>query len=212
MVLLKELTVRIVRRDEFDRAGDHFDQGHYPGDLRSGRHLLQVVEHKGRWVALLDWGASAHRLTGRDEWTGWTGRQRAGRQGLLAMNRRFLVLGRERMPNLASKALTRHRPGHWEQLHGYAPVPAETFTDIEQFAGTCYKAAGWEPCGMSKGFARQRADYYREHGRPKKHWLKTLNRNARAILDAGADYILRIKQENRHRYQNAERLAQPPFF
>jgi len=101
------------------------------------------------------------------------------------MNRRFLVLGRERMPNLASKALTlacRYLPQHWEQLHGFAPVMAETFTDIEQFEGTCYKAAGWEPCGTSKGFGRHRADYYREHGKLKKHWIKTLNRNARKIL------------------------------
>jgi hypothetical protein len=186
-VLLKELTVRVVARDEFDRAGDCFNEEHYLGDLRCGRHLLQVVEHKGRWLALLDWGASAHRLDDRDKWIGWTGQQRAERQGLLVMNRRFLVLGRERMPNLASKALAlacRHLPGHWEQLHGYSPVMAETFTDIEQFEGTCYKAAGWEPCGMSKGFAKHRADYYQEHGKLKKHWLKTLNRNARTILTA----------------------------
>jgi hypothetical protein len=186
-VLLKELTVRIVEREEFDRAGRYFDEEHYLGDLRSGRHLLQVVEHKGRWMALLDWGSSAHRLEDRDRWIGWTGQQRAERQGLVVMNRRFLVLGRERMPNLASKALAlacRHLPGHWEHSHGYAPVLAETFTDIEQFEGTCYKAAGWEPCGMSKGFARHRADYYREHGKLKKHWVKTLNRNARTILTA----------------------------
>ena len=103
------------------------------------------------------------------------------------MNRRFLVLGRERMPNLASRALALacwHLPKHWETRHGYAPVLAETFTDIEQFEGTCYKAAGWEPCGMSKGFERHCADYYREHGKLKKHWLKALNRNARTILTA----------------------------
>lgn len=186
-VALKNLTVRIAERDEYERAGACFDEEHYLGDLRSGRHLLQVVEHRGRWMALLDWGASAHRLTDRDEWIGWTGQQRTERQGLLVMNRRFLVLGRERMPNLASKSLAlacRHLPAHWERLHGYAPVLAETFTDIEQFEGTCYKASGWEPCGMSKGFAKHRADYYREHGKLKKHWIKTLNRNARTILTA----------------------------
>ncbi|HKK17416.1 MAG TPA: Druantia anti-phage system protein DruA [Opitutales bacterium] len=186
-VLLKELTVRVLGREEFDRAGRYFDQEHYLGDLATGRHLLQVVEHKGRWMALLDWGASAHRLEDRDRWIGWTGQQRAERQGLLVMNRRFLVLGRERMPNLASKALALacgHLPEHWERMHGYAPVLAESFTDIEQFHGTCYKAAGWQPCGMSKGFAKHRADYYQEHGKLKKHWVKTLNRNALKILTA----------------------------
>ena len=183
----KELTVRVADREEYDRAGRYFDNEHYLGDVRTGRHLLQVVEHRGRWLALLDWGASAHKLSDRDEWIGWTGQQRAERQGLLVMNRRFLVLGSERMPNLASRALAlacRHLPEHWETRHGYAPVLAETFTDIEQFEGTCYKAAGWEPCGMTKGFERHRADYYREHGKLKKHWLKALNRNARTILTA----------------------------
>jgi hypothetical protein len=91
------------------------------------------------------------------------------------------------MPNLASKALAlacRHLCEHWEQAHGYSPVMAETFTDIEQFEGTCYKAAGWQPCGMTKGFARHRADYYTGHGKLKKHWLKALNRNALKILTA----------------------------
>jgi hypothetical protein len=58
----------------------------------------------------------------------------------------------------------------------------QTFTDIESFEGTCYKAAGWEPCGLTKGFQRHRADFYREHKRPKKLWLKTLSRNTRVIL------------------------------
>jgi len=111
------------------------------------------------------------------------------------MNRRFLVLGRERMPNQASKALAlacHHLPAHGEPLHGYAPVLAESFTDIELFEGTCYKAARWEPCGMRKGFAEHRKDYYQEHGKLKKHWIKTLNRNAapwtgrRRRTDAGA--------------------------
>jgi len=184
-MLLKKLTIRVLSQEEFARAGRHFDEEHYLGDLPEGRCLLQVVEYQGRWVALLDWGASAHRLEDRDKWIGWTAQQRAERQGLVVMNRRFLVLGRERMPNLASKALSlacRHLAAHWEELHGYSPVLAETFTDIEQFQGTCYKAAGWEPCGMSKGFSKHRADYYREHGRLKKHWLKKLNPNALTIL------------------------------
>ena len=67
--------------------------------------------------------------------------------------------------------------------HGYRPLLAETFTDIENFEGTCYKASNWEPCGLTKGFERHhRADFYREHKRPKKLWLKTLSRNTRVIL------------------------------
>ena len=37
--------------------------------------------------------------------------------------------------------------------------------------------------------------------------------DAQAILDTGADYVLQIKQENRHSYKAAEQIAQsiPPF-
>lgn len=183
--ILKALTVRALREDEYDMAGQVLDQEHYLGDLPKGRRLLQAVEHQGSWVALLDWGPASHKLAERDEWIGWTGQQRAERLSLVAMNRRFLVMGKTRMPNLASKALSlalKALPEQWRERYGYAPVLAETFVDIEQFEGTCYKASNWMPCGMTQGFGKHRMDYYTHHGRPKKLWLKTLNRNTRVIL------------------------------
>jgi hypothetical protein len=91
------------------------------------------------------------------------------------------------MPNLASRSLalaTKALPEHWEQAHGYKPLLAETFSDIEQYEGTCYKVSNWIACGQTKGFQRHRIDYYRKHDRPKKLWLKTLNRNTRRLLTA----------------------------
>ena len=185
--VLKDLSIRVVDKTEYARAGELLEREHYLGDLPRGRGLLQVVEYRGRWVALLDWGPAAWKPADRDEWIGWSGQQRAERLALVVMNRRFLVLGPGRMPNLASRALglaTRALPGHWEERYGYRPVPAETFTDIEQFEGACYKADNWPACGQSKGFRRHRIDYYARHGRPKKLWVKALNRNARTILTA----------------------------
>ncbi len=109
---------------------------------------MQVIEYKGHWVALLDWGPAALKLADREAWIGWTDPQRAERLGLVVQNRRFLVLSKSRMPNLASRALAlalKALPEHWQAAHGYRPLLAETFTDIELFAGTCYKAAGWAP-------------------------------------------------------------------
>jgi len=176
--------VRALSPDEFERAKPFFDDEHYLGDLAAGRGLLQVVEDAGRWVALLDWGQASWKLADRDAHIGWRQRQRAERLALVVQNRRFLVLAAARMPNLASRSLalaTKALPEHWEAAHGYRPLMAETFTDIERFEGTAYKAAGWQPCGMSKGF--QRADFD-SHGRLKKLWLKSLNRNSRRILTA----------------------------
>jgi hypothetical protein len=186
--LLKELEVRPALAGEMERVRRFLDDEHYLGAGRAvGRTLVQVVHHRGRWAALLVWGSAAVKLLDRDEWVGWTHSQRAERLGLLVQNRRFLVLAEARMPNLASRSLAlavRHLPEHWESAWGYRPLLAETFTDIEAFEGTCYKAAGWQACGLTKGFGRHRADFYREHQRPKKLWLKALSRNTRAILCA----------------------------
>lgn len=185
--LLKSLTVRALEPHEYQRAGELLDQEHYLGDVPQGRMLLQVVEYDGQWVALLDWGPATLKLADREEWIGWTSQQRAERLGLVVLNRRFLVLGKTRMPNLASRSLAlalKALPDHWEQAHGYKPLLAETFSDIEQYQGTCYKVTNWIACGQTKGFQRHRIDFYCKHDRPKKLWLKTLNRNTQRILTA----------------------------
>jgi hypothetical protein len=185
--LLKNLKVRALGAHEYKRAGELLDLEHYLGDVPQGRQLLQVVEYNGQWAALLDWGPATWKLADRDEWIGWTPQQKAERLSLVVLNRRFLVLGKTRMPNLASKSLAlaiKALPEQWEQVHSYKPLLAETFSDIEQYEGTCYKASNWIACGQTKGFERHRIDYYRKHDRPKKLWLKTLNRNTRRLLIA----------------------------
>lgn len=185
--LLKNLKVRALGAEEYQRAGELLDREHYLGDVPQGRQLLQVVEYNGQWVALLDWGPPTWKLADREEWIGWTPQQRTERLSLVVLNRRFLVLGKTRMPNLASRSLAlaiKALPEQWEQAHGYKPLLAETFSDIEQYEGTCYKASNWIACGQTQGFERHRIDYYRKHDRPKKLWLKTLNRNTRRILIA----------------------------
>ena len=188
-VVLGELEISTLRGDALRDAAGLLEEQHYLGAGRPvGRTLVQAVHHHGRWVALLVWGPAALKLADRDAAIGWTDSQRAERIGLVVQNRRFLVLAKTRMPNLASRALglaVNALPEAWEQLHGFRPLLAETFTDIEQFEGTCYKAAGWQPCGETKGFTREhRADYYVRNDRPKKLWLRTLNRNAGPMLRA----------------------------
>lgn len=184
---LSELQVRPALPAEMPRVAALLDDEHYLGAGRQvGRTLVQIVHHRERWAAILIWGPAAMKLIDRDEWIGWTSRQRAERLGLIVQNRRFLVLADTRMPNLASRAMglgLRQLPDQWQEKHGYRPLLAETFTDIESFEGTCYKASNWQPCGLTKGFApTHRADFYRQHKRPKKLWLKTLSRNTKVIL------------------------------
>ena len=76
--------------------------------------------------------------------------------------------------------------GQWRERFGYEPLLAETFTDPESHAGTCYKAAGWTPLGLTEGNRRQRAEFYVANERPKKLWLKPLRPDARERLCAAA--------------------------
>ncbi len=131
-------------------------------------------------------GPACCALKDRDLWIGWSANQRIERLKLGVQNRRFLLLTRKgQSPNLASQALAavlRVLPEHWHQHFGYRPLLAETFTDPEAYAGTCYKASNWEPVGFSAGYRRHRADFYVLNERPKKLWLYPLGPNAKALL------------------------------
>jgi hypothetical protein len=105
--LLKQLTLRILEKDEFKQADELFEREHYLGPVkRSGKGLIQIIEYQGSAVALMDWGPAALKLIDRDQWIGWNGRQRADRRDLIVQNRRFLLLQSVRMPNLASRCLS----------------------------------------------------------------------------------------------------------
>lgn len=198
-ILLRDLEVRTVKASEVERFNRLLEQEHYLGETpHVGEMLRQVITYKGRWQAILLWGPCAYRLKERDEWIGWDPYCAKERKKLVVQNRRFLVLGKVRKPNLASKALAlacKHLPHAWEDEHGYRPTLAETFTDPEQVEGTCYKAAGWEPLGFSKGFKRHRAEYYIDENKPKKLWVKKLHNQGKYWLSCPQEHIPAFCQE-----------------
>ena len=183
------LAVRVLttlsERQRFDAflGAEHFLGPRFP----AGDRLYQVAEQDGQWVGLLLWCAPALHLKDRDHWIGWDPLTRAQRLKLIVNQARFLIPEAARRPHLASQVLaaaTVALPGQWFQAVGYAPVLAETFTDPEAHAGTCYKAAGWQPLGLTAGFARHRCDFFVGHDRPKRLWVKSLDPKARQILCA----------------------------
>lgn len=169
-----------------ERVERELEARHYLGSaVKVGHGLVQIAETKGRWVALLVWGASAKRLKGREGWIGWDARTRASRLKLVVNQHRFAVLV-DGVNNLASRVLSlsaKSLGAQWEERHGYRPLLAETFVDVERFAGTCYKAAGWEPLGLTEG-NRRSADYYVPNARPKQLWVRPLVGDARQRLCA----------------------------
>jgi hypothetical protein len=173
--------------EEFD---DLLNEHHYLGaDCQGGDYFRQVVYENGSPIALLAWGSACYALKDRDLHIGWNPPRRAELQKLVVQNRRYCLLtAKGERPNLASQVLgaaLRELPKQWMKHFGYEPLGAETFSDIEAFEGTCYKATGWLPLGKTKGFSRHRADFFTPNGRPKKLWFKPLRKDAEKLLREG---------------------------
>jgi hypothetical protein len=181
------IEVRTVEPEELARFESLLQAGHYLGQAKPvGDFLRQVALREGQWVGLLVWGPAAYKLKDRERWIGWSVPQRLQRLKLVVQNRRFLLLSpKGAEPNLASQVLgaaCKALGAHWRQRFGYTPLLAESFTDPEAYAGTCYKASGWEPVGLSEGYSRHRPDFYVPNQRPKRLWLKELCPQARQRL------------------------------
>ncbi len=183
------IQVRAIKNDEVKWFDEKLDDHHYLGAGRSvGDYLRQVVERDGQPVALLVWGPACYALKDRDLWISWSASQRVERLKLVVQNRRFLLLkNKGESPNLASQAMgaaLRSLQAQWQERFGYQPLLAESFTDPEAYAGTCYKASNWEAVGLSAGYSRHRADFYVANDRPKRLWLRPLVPDARRQLRA----------------------------
>jgi hypothetical protein len=183
------LDVWVARAKEAEWLDQQLGEHHYLGAGRAvGDYLRQVVALEGKPVALLVWGPACYALKDRDLWISWSASQRVERLKLIVQNRRFLVLSpKGQAPNLASQAMAaalRALRAHWQECFGYRPLLAESFSDPEAYAGTCYKASNWEPVGWSAGYSRHRADFYVPNERPKRLWLRPLVAEARQDLRA----------------------------
>ena len=187
------LRIRPVwKADELKRFAELEKKYHSMGETHSGGDTLRVViEDDGEWVAIMVWGGACYHLLRRDEYIGWSPALRAQRLRLVASNRRFTMLAKPgERKNLASQCLAlaaRNISALWMRRFHYRPLLAETFCDVERSAGTCYRAAGWIPLGMTRGFERtnrQGCDFYVPNDRPKTLWVKPLVPNAPELLNA----------------------------
>jgi hypothetical protein len=159
---------------------------HYLGwTPRIGESIEYVATIDAHWVALVGWGGAAWKTAPRDQWIGWAAAVRERRMHFLANNTRFLILpsaaGRK---NLASKVLglTLQRLSRdWQHRYGHPLWLVETFIDPARFTGTCYRAAGWIPLGLTRGYARHAAGYV-AHGQPKQIFVPTPSSRRAAVL------------------------------
>jgi hypothetical protein len=176
-------------------------------DLRSRRHLAGLLaqyhyrgfngavgenvqylarDQLGRELAVMVFGAAAWKVAARDQFIGWSPTQRQQHLGAIANQQRFLILPWVRVPHLASHLLasaTRRLSADWQARYGHPVWLVETFVEIDRFAGTAYKAAGWLELGQTTGRTRQ--DRHHTLQSPRKSiWVRALHPAFRQRLTA----------------------------
>ncbi len=162
---------------------------HYLGGLKAvGEQLYYAaVDARGTWLALLLFSAAAKHLKHRDQWIGWTRAQRDRRLSLVVNNSRFLILPQAHIPNLGSRVLRlalERLSADWQARYGHPVLVVETFVDPEQFNGTVYTANGWQEVGLTDGWGRCQRDFYVQHDKPKRLFVREIAKNARRSLQA----------------------------
>ena len=182
-LLLERVAIRLIEESERKRFDEELISKHYLKNANAvGCVLRYVAEYQGQWVALLVFSSAAYHLKLRDQWLHWQARQVKERRHLIAQNARFLVLAAPgHWPNLASRVLKlvcERLPADWQQHFGCPVLVAETFVDPERFRGTCYKAAGWEQLGKTRGCGRDWQDFYPATRHPKQLWVRPLGKGA----------------------------------
>ncbi len=104
--LLDAVQVRLIRPAEQEKFDQLIVEGHYLHNADFvGEQLRYVAEYQGQWVALLVWSAGAYKLKLREQWIGWSERQKRRRLPLVVNNSRFFIPEPFHIPNLASRVL-----------------------------------------------------------------------------------------------------------
>ena len=147
------------------------------------RYFITAGEQRLGCVLL---AGAARALAVRDHWIGWDAQARREQRVRVLNNSRFLIFPHVRVPHLASHVLgqlARRVRADWLEHWGFEPLLLETFVDPRHYAGTCYRAAGWELLGETsgRGLARPGQTY---HSTPRQVWVKPLSADWRARLCA----------------------------
>jgi len=179
----RELLLRTLQVGRFDppeqraRAQALLQQHHYLGAVQAVGEQMHcaATEAPGEWAAVLVFATAAWHLRCRDAWIGWSDEQRRRRLALVANNVRFLLLPERTVPNLGSAVLSRvlaRLGGDWQARYAHPLLVVETFVDPELFQGTVYRASGWTELGQTEGHVRHARDYYENHGKPKRPFVR----------------------------------------
>ena len=158
---------------------------HYLGYQQAqGAQVKYLAKYRDRPLACLSFGPAAWRVAARDQFIGWSPRQRQEHLPWVVNNDRFLILPWADVPDLASFVLSRclrRLRSDWRQIYQQGLALAETFIQKDRFTGCCYAAANWTCVGESCG--RGRNDRFHQEALPiKTIWVYALRPEFRQVL------------------------------
>jgi SRSO17 transposase len=131
-----------------------------------GRRLKYLAFLDDQPIAAFSWSAPALKLSSRDNFIGWSDKQRKKHLQRIANNTRFLIPPWIQVPHLASHLLSRciqRLKLDWPKHFNYSLWCLETFVDPQRFKATSYKAANWQYLGLTQGSTKQ-GQGYKYHG------------------------------------------------
>ncbi len=157
---LRGLELLLVATEEQMRIWNELMINDHPrgAGLLVGRQIRYLVQSEHGWLGGFAFSAAALQLHDRDRWIGWDLESRRANLHQVVNMSRFLIRPSVSCRNLASHLLgmaTRKLPQDFEVRYGYRPLLLESFVDINNFTGTCYRAANWIWTGKTKGRGRQ---------------------------------------------------------
>jgi hypothetical protein len=123
-----------------------------------GRQLRYLIYSESGYLGAAGFASAALRLRERDEWIGWDEQTRREHLDKIVCLSRLLIRPGVKCANLASRALAmlvEVFATDFARRYGYQPWLLESFVDVSQHQGTCYRAANWRRIGASSGRGRQ---------------------------------------------------------
>jgi SRSO17 transposase len=183
---LKPVEIRLVEGDGEDAFWERFvGEHHYLGYQKyRGRRVRYLICARRRVIGAIGWKSGSLKLESRDCFIGWSIEQRRQYLAHILNNDRFLIVGGVRVKNLASHVLGRNIrmvKEDWENRYGLSPYLLESFIDPRLFRGSCYRAAGWQCVGKTKGYEKLHCGY-RYHGRVKEVYVYVVEPEFRKVI------------------------------
>jgi SRSO17 transposase len=167
------------------RWKDLVERYHYLGvRMPTGRRLQYLVYAGEQPIGALGWKGGSLKLRARDCYVGWDPRQRQQYLDHVINNYRFVLVDWLRVANLASHVLAqcmRRVCRDWQARYGVEPWMLETFVDRRWFAGTTYRAAGWQAVGTTSGYGKNGREYA-YHGERKEVYLYVVRKDMRELI------------------------------